>query len=148
MPASTSETAARLGSSPSVDSIFSERMAFIGSSPVSRERGCPPHDEINVAPSVPVILTASRPICGNARSFTGKSAVGRYQLRLKPAERLLLVAPCGVSPTEAERLTPANSFCSAPILQSHLSSVEDSVWPAVKLVPVSVMLSLADCPVS
>src|ERR1700676_4518258 len=52
MPASTSETAARLGSSPSIDSIFSERMAFIGSSPVSRERGCPPHDEIDVAPSV------------------------------------------------------------------------------------------------
>ena len=45
-------------------------------------------------------------------------------------------------------VTPSNSFCSAPILRSHLSSEVDSVWPAVKLVPVSAMLSLADWSVS
>src|ERR1700679_1068372 len=72
MPASTSETAARLESS-SVVSIFSARMAFIGYSPVSVVcgRGCPPHDESEAAPSGLPILTASRPMCGNARSFPG-----------------------------------------------------------------------------
>ena len=44
-------------------------------------------------------------------------------------------------------LTPSNNFCSAPTLRSHLSSAEDSVWPAMKLVPVSAMLSFADCSV-
>ena len=39
-------------------------------------------------------------------------------------------------------VTPSNSFCSAPTLRSHLSSVVDSVWPAMKLVPVSAMLEL------
>ena len=72
----------------------------------------------------------------------------RHQLCLNPAVRLLFVAPSGVSPIEPEMLTPSNSFCSAPILRSHLSSVEESVWPAMKLVPVSAMLSLADCSVS
>ena len=71
-----------------------------------------------------------------------------YQLRLKPALMLLLVAPAAVSPIEPEMVTPSNSFCSAPILRSHLSSVVDSVWPAMKLVPVSVMLSFADWSVS
>ena len=78
----------------------------------------------------------------------GSVAEAVYQLRLKPALRLLLVAPCAVSPIEPEMLTPSNSFCSAPILRSHLSSVVDSVWPAMKLVPVSVMLSFADWSVS
>jgi hypothetical protein len=50
-----------------------------------------------------------------------------HQLRLNPAVRLLLVVPSGVSPTEAEMLTPSNNFCSAPTLRSHLSSAEDSV---------------------
>src|ERR1700733_10834100 len=67
-----------------------------------------------------------------------------YQLRLKPAEMLLFGAPCKVSPIEPETLTPPNNCCSAPILRSHLSSVDDSVWPAMKLVPVSAMLSFAD----
>ena len=58
------------------------------------------------------------------------------------------MVPSGVSPIEPEMLTPPNNFCSAPILRSHLSSVEDSDWPAVKLVPVSAMLSFADCSVS
>ena len=74
--------------------------------------------------------------------------IRRHQLRLNPAVRLLLVVPSGVSPIEPETLTPSNSFCSAPILRSHLSSVEESVWPAIRLVPVSAMLSLADCSVS
>jgi hypothetical protein len=80
---------------------------------------------------VPPILTASRPICGNARSFLGRGwsggGIGAHQLRLNPAVRLLLVVPSGVSPTEAEMLTPSNNFCSAPTLRSHLSSAEDSV---------------------
>src|SRR5260370_32429649 len=67
-----------------------------------------------------------------------------HQLRLNPAVRLLLVMPCGVSPTEAVMLAPSNNFCSAPILRSHLSSLEESVWPAMRLVPVSAMLSFAD----
>ena len=71
-----------------------------------------------------------------------------YQLRLNPALRLLLAAPSAVSPIEPEMVTPSNSFCSAPILRSHLSSVDDSVWPAIRLVPVSAMLSFADCSVS
>src|SRR6187551_1681223 len=71
-----------------------------------------------------------------------------YQLRLKPALKLLLVAPEAVSPIEPEMVTPSNSFCSAPILPSHLSSLDDSVRPAVKLVPVSVIESFADWSVS
>ena len=71
-----------------------------------------------------------------------------YQLCLNPAVRLLFVVPSAVSPIEPEMLTPPNNFCSAPILRSHLSSAEDSVWPALKLVPVSAMLSFADCSVS
>ncbi len=64
------------------------------------------------------------------------------------AVRLLLIAPCEVSPTEPETVTLSNSFCSAPNLRSHLSSVVDSVWPAVMLVPVSVRVTLADWSVS
>jgi len=79
-----------------------------------------------------------------ARSGGGISA---HQLRLNPAVRLLLVVPSGVSPTEAEMLTPSNNFCSAPTLRSHLSSAEDSVWPATRLVPVPAMLNFADCSV-
>ena len=56
--------------------------------------------------------------------------------------------PSVVSPIEPEMLTPPNNFCSAPTLRSHLSSVDDRVWPAVKLVPVSAMLSFADWSVS
>src|SRR5258705_122767 len=52
-----------------------------------------------------------------ARSGGGVSA---HQLRLNPAVRLLLVVPSGVSPTEAEMLTPSNNFCSAPTFRSHL----------------------------
>src|ERR1700694_1117948 len=99
-------------------------------------------------PSVLLILTASRPICGNARSFAGigcgRGDVGDHQLRLNPALTLLFVVPSGVSPIEPDMLTPSNSFCSAPILPSHLSSVEERVWPATKLVPVSAMLSFAE----
>ena len=71
-----------------------------------------------------------------------------YQLFLKPAVTLLLIAPCEVSPTEPETVTLSNSFCSAPTWRSHLSSVVDSVWPAVTLVPVSVRVTLADWSVS
>ena len=35
---------------------------------------------------------------------------------------------------EPEILTLPNSFCSAPILRSHLSSVEERLWPALTLV--------------
>src|SRR6478736_6103821 len=76
------------------------------------------------------------------------AAIVTYQLRLNPALRLLLAAPDGVSPIEPEMVTPSNSFCSAPTLRSHLSSEVDRVWPAIRLVPVSVMLSLADWSVS
>jgi hypothetical protein len=76
------------------------------------------------------------------RDFSG------YQLCLNPAVRLLLVVPSAVSPIEPDMLTPPNSFCSAPTLRSHRSSADDSVWPALKLVPVSAMLSFADCSVS
>src|SRR5882724_7427411 len=71
-----------------------------------------------------------------------------YQLRLKPALMLLLVAPVAVSPIDPETVTPSNSFCSAPTLPNHLSSLEDSVRPALKLVPVSPIESLADWSVS
>jgi hypothetical protein len=82
--------------------------------------------------------------------FPGKgpgaaAGISVHQLRLNPAVRLSLVVPSGVSPTEAEMLTPSNNFCSAPTLRSHLSSAEDSVWPATRLVPV--LLSFADCSV-
>jgi len=42
-------------------------------------------------------------------------------------------------------LISQNSFLlGRRFLRSHLSSADESVWPAMKLVPVSVMLSLAD----
>src|SRR5215212_907746 len=162
MPASTSDTAARSLSTSGVSSICSGRMvAFIGNSSVSLsgERGSPPHDEVEQLPSALPILAASCPICGNDGSFSGvnlkalktpaKSAdLAAYQLRLNPALRLLLAAPDGVSPIEPEMVTPSNSFCSAPTLRSHLSSEADRVWPAIRLVPVSAMLSLADWSVS
>src|SRR5690349_24821482 len=75
----------------------------------------------------------------------GKS--GFYQLFLKPAEMLLLVVPCAVSPTEPEIETPPNSFCSAPSLRSHLSSEVEGLCPADTLVSVSVTSSLGDCSV-
>jgi hypothetical protein len=102
-----------------------------------------------------LILTASRPICGKARpikgfavaqqlSLTARYLTAHYQLFFQPAVTLLLVAPCAVSPTEPEMVTPSESFCSAPILRSHLSSPDDRLWPAVTLVPVLPMSSLAD----
>jgi hypothetical protein len=63
---------------------------------------------------------------------------------LNPAERLLFEVPSVVSAIEPLMVTPPNSFCSAPILRSHLSSVDDSDSPAMRLVPVSVRLSLAE----
>ena len=90
-------------SSTSVDSIFSERDDIHRLFPcfALSERGCPPHDESKVTPSGPPILTASRPICGNARSFTGigggrvrsNAQLQVYQLCLNPAVRLLFAAP-------------------------------------------------------
>jgi len=41
-----------------------------------------------------------------------------------------LMVPWEVSPTEPDTVTSPNSFCSAPTLRSHLSSVVDSVCPA------------------
>src|SRR5438552_19037924 len=78
----------------------------------------------------------------------GEEWLTPYQLRLKPALKLLLAAPDGVSPIEPEMVTPSNSFCSAPTLRSHLSSDVDRVWPAMRPVPVSAMLSFADWSVS
>src|ERR1700694_2160791 len=74
----------------------------------------------------------------------GRGDGGDHQLRFNPAAPLLFVVPSGVSPIEPDMLTPSNNFCSAPILPSHLSSVEESVWPATRLVPVSAMLSFAE----
>src|SRR4051812_6900097 len=71
-----------------------------------------------------------------------------YQLFLKPAVMLLLVVPCAVSPIMPETMTLSRSFCSAPTRRSHLSSPVDRVWPAVRLVPVLPIESLADCTVS
>src|ERR1700674_5150329 len=100
-----------------------------------------------LSPSGAPILTASGPICGNVQHFTRSGEGTVFQLCLNPAAILLLVAPSGVSPIDPEMLTSPNNFCSAPILRSHLSSVDESVWPAMKLVPVSAMLSFADCSV-
>src|SRR4051795_8044683 len=71
-----------------------------------------------------------------------------YQLFLKPAVMLLLVVPCAVSPIMPDSVTLSRSFCSAPTLRSHLSSPVDRVWPAIRLVPVLPIESLADCSVS
>ena len=71
-----------------------------------------------------------------------------HQLFLKPAVRLLLIAPCEVSPTEPETVTLSNSFCSAPSLRSHLSSDVDMVRPATMPVPVSPKMTLTDWSVS
>jgi hypothetical protein len=71
-----------------------------------------------------------------------------YQLCLYPALMLLFVVPSSVSPIDPEMLTPPNNFCSAPAWRNHLSSLEESDWPAVKLVPVSTRLSFADWSVS
>src|ERR1700744_4735331 len=93
------------------------------------------------------ILTSSRPRCGMIGAFNrlrrGESP-RIHQLFLKPALMLLLMVPCGVSPTEPEMVTPSITFCSAPTLRCHLSSVDDSVWPAVMLVPVSPIETFAD----
>src|SRR6478672_5002163 len=86
--------------------------------------------------------------CFRGRKRRQKARKYSYQLRLKPAPKLLLTPPVDVSPIEPEMVTPSNSFCSAPTLPSHLSSLEDSDRPAVKLVPVSPMASLADWSVS
>lgn len=67
---------------------------------------------------------------------------GTYQRVLKPADRLLLATPFGVSLTDPVTVTPPNSFCSAPIRRSHLLSTVECVWPAMKLVPVSAMPEL------
>src|ERR1700680_1522314 len=95
MPASTSETAARSVSS-SVESIFSERMAFIGYSPVSRlsERTSPARRKL-AGPSGLPILTASRPICGNARSFLGIRRSARRPAALPAALEPGADAPAG-----------------------------------------------------
>jgi hypothetical protein len=66
---------------------------------------------------------------------------------LKPAPKLLLTPPVDVSPIEPEMVTPSNSFCSARPAQPFVVA-EDSDRPAVKLVPVSPMASLADWSVS
>src|SRR5260370_42220564 len=105
MPASTSETAEIVGSSTSVDSTFSERMALIGSSPVSRvyRARIPPHDESKTTASVLPILTASRPVCGHARSFPGRDPeTSAHQLRLNPAVGGLLLVPRWGCPTQGE----------------------------------------------
>src|SRR4051794_4739215 len=112
---------------------------------LARARTSPARRRLSASLSGRPNLAANGPICGDAGSFLGSAGgQGAYQLRLKPAPKLLLVAPVAVSPIEPEMVTPSNSFCSAPILPSHLSSFEDSVRPAVKLVPVSVIASLAD----
>src|SRR6202158_6348728 len=99
-------------------------------------------------PSVLLILTASRPRCGNARSVAGigwgRGDVGDHQLRLNPALTLLFVVPSGVSPIEPDMLTPSNNFYSAPLLPSHLSSVAERSGRATKLVRVSAILSFAE----
>ena len=55
---------------------------------------------------------------------------GDYQLFLTPALMLLLMVTWEVSLTEPDTVASPNSFCSAPTLRSHLSSVVDSVCPA------------------
>src|SRR6516225_843400 len=159
IPASTSETAARLSSTStslvSVSSIFG--MTFIGHSPVSRcdARACPPHDELTDGTicaaefdSIAAKLRQCWFIPGEWGSLKKEGEKAAYQLFLKPALMLLLVVPCAVSPIEPDTVTPPNSFCSAPTLRSHLSSEVDRVCPAVMLVPVSVNSTLADCSVS
>jgi len=49
----------------------------------------------------------------------------------------LFGAPCGVSLIEPDMVNASNSFYSAPILRSHLSSPEERVWPALKLIPLA-----------
>ena len=85
--------------------------------------------------------------CSIFRGFRRSVAPQGYQLRLKLAPRLPVGMPSAVSPIAPLTVTPPNSFCSAPNLRSHLSSVEDSDCPAMKLVPVSARLSFADCSV-
>jgi hypothetical protein len=99
---------------------------------VKDERGYPPHDDS----CSPIRVVDFDHIAANMRQcsiFHGKrqkpADIRGHQLRLNPAVRLLLVVPCGVSPIAPATLTPSNNFCSAPILRSHLSSVDESVWP-------------------
>src|SRR5262249_48652504 len=122
---------------------------FIGL-PLFRVGECPPHDEF---PSVNGSIRRADfdRIAAELRHhwFNQPASPWRlfqrfHQLFLKPALMLLLVVPCGVSPIEPEMVTPSSTFCSAPNLRSHLSSVVDRVWPAVTLVPVSPIESFAD----
>src|SRR4051794_27456999 len=108
MPASTSETAARLESSIGV-SIFSDTTAFIGRSLFRGDDAsaeCPPHDERLSAPMIPPILTTSRPVCGNARPIPGHACPGRGA-----AFFTLLRRP---GPYRTLRLVTA-PLCSAPL---------------------------------
>jgi hypothetical protein len=123
-------------------------VAFIGNSSVSLsgERGRPPHDEVershlrcrfwpHLGQSAAMVDHSRGMVSFRPENASNRDNSGPYQLRLKPALKLLLAAPDGVSPIEPEMVTPSNSFCSAPTLRSHLSSEADRVWPAIRLVP-------------
>src|SRR5258708_12886104 len=162
MPASTSETAARVLSS-SADSTWSERMALMGCSRCwgeqagmsragRRNNAISPADFDHITANLrrgPGLSRKSMVDPQPQHRWPGFSAQGNWlqgvhQLCLKPAVRLRFGMPCGVSLIEPLMLTPPNNFCSAPILRSHFSSVDENDWPAMKLVPVSAMLSFAD----
>src|SRR5690349_16763636 len=150
MPSSTSETASRSVSTGSFDSICSERMALFIGLPLFRVGECPPHDEFpsgNGAirgANFDLIAAKLRHLWFIQPASPWRNSLRIHQLFLNPALMLLLVVPCGVSPIEPEMVTPSSTFCSAQNLRSHLSSLEDSVCPAVTLVPVSPIESFAD----
>src|SRR4029453_19270975 len=78
------------------------------------------------------------PVANPGYEFFSRST---YQLRLKPALRLLETSPAAVSLIEPVTLTgPPNSFCSALSVRSHLSSVLDTSAPTDTLVSVGRML--------
>jgi hypothetical protein len=73
---------------------------------------------------MPVWVPAFAGTCCTDSTQSRRALAESYQVRLKPALRLLERSPVAVSLTEPVTLNgPPNSFCSALSVRSHLSSI-------------------------
>src|ERR1044071_2953668 len=108
MPASTSETAARLESSIGV-SIFSDATAFIGRSLFrvdDASADVPRTTKGFTDPSIPPILTTSRPVCGNAGAIPGQGFPGAMQHAVLHG---VMLRGTGIAPDTGLRYGPGSA---------------------------------------